>query len=306
MARCRSAAMLTFATGAVLVPSYTAQAQTNKMLDNLADIETMVLFAGMEMVTYPPFTQGGCACNIAVSQIINGDVEFYASGEQWRLNSHADPALYPDMDTQIAWNGNEFQYFIPPAGLLSVSTGALPQANGVALPVMFFSLMEHFMPPDDANPTFVPRLDDVRQVASVSSHSEVEWTAVQVNGLAYERATFPGGVLQGTAYDQIVYVRPLLPGYPERIDRVNQQGEILQRLTFTGYDRFLTGEGSIMYWPTIIKAELLKPDDGSVVAEIKFIIRVLKVNQPSALPPGIFNIDWTAAQRVFLDGEQVQ
>jgi hypothetical protein len=307
MSRFRSDTILIFATGVILVPSYTARAERDEMLQNFTEIERMVLHAGMEMVAHPPFVPGGCdGCDIATSQIINADVEFYASGDQWRLNSYADPALYPGMDTQIAWDGNKFQYFIPPAGLLSISTGELPQSNGVALPILLFSTLEHFIPPDDANPTFVPRLADVRQIASEKSHEEVQWTAVQVDGRAYERATYPGGVFQGTAYDHVVYVRPLLPSYPARIDRVNQEGQVLERMTFTGYDRFLTGDGSLMYWPTVIKAELLKPDDGTVLAEMKFIIRVLKVNDSASLPAGIFNIDWAAAESVFLDGEKVQ
>jgi len=288
--------------GSFLCTTIAVGQDVNEIIEQFEDIDDMTLSAGVEVVV----TEG---CNVgesvATDDIIPGMIDYYANGAHWRVNSSMDPARYGGMDTEISWNGSQFQYLRNDTSVLDITTGIEPADTGMALPNPLFELLSFLEPvPNHARQL---RLTDVKHKAGTTSLANTEWTAVQRDGRTLNRAVFTGGTTEdGVAYEHRLYVRPERPGRPVEIERVDAQGNVLTHFRFDGWDRFVTGDDAVMYWPRSVQMQIRNPATGEACIEMTFSIRGITVNDDTQVPASIFTLPWDQAVIVAVDGIIVQ
>ena len=274
----------------------------DEIINQFQSIDKMTLWAGVEVIIHEDCD----VCeSVIIGNIIPGYVEYYADRANWRVNSFMDPVQYGGMNTVISWNGSQFQYLKNDTGVLDIATGVQPADTGMALPNPLFELLSFLEPAP--NHTRQLRLADVRQKANVSSLLNTQWTGVMRDGRTLHRAVFSGGATDdGVAYEHRLYVRPERPGRPVEIERVDVQGNVLTHFRFDGWDRFITGDKAVMYWPRSVQMQIMNPATGRACIEMTFSIRSITINDAAQVPASTFTIPWTEADTVVIDGGIVQ
>lgn len=245
-------------------------------------------------------TSAVCCVDIEVNTAIEGTMEYWAAGDMYRLKSYMDPAKYPGMDSQVAYDGQHFQLLLNSGSLLTFS--AQDNASVVMmLPNPLLALLQFRYPLTDANAQFRLRLKDVINDVTPDEFWNVNWVIVEEAGRVFERAEFPGGTYEGQPYVHHVFVEPGTQNKLVRIDRVSSEGAVLTSAEFSHYVRIDTPTGPT-FWP---KSVILTTFDvqGNPVAKMSFVITELSLN--AAIPQEIFTISTVGVQTIWDDDLQM-
>ena len=272
------------------------------VVSQFRNVNQLAVSASVEVIVHDP----NDACDGVTPQTaIMGHLRYYTDGTRWRMNSFLDPAKFAGMQTDIAWDGAQFQYFRRDAGVLDVTAGPAPEASGLCLPNPLFELLCHLQPVADPEGGRQARLNDVKSKASTAALlGAAPSTPVERDRRTLSRTVFPGSTYQGRAYQHHVYSRPDRPGVPLEIERVDNQGTVITRSRFDGWDEYATPAGATMVWPRSIRLEIMDPS-GRTSVEMNFSIRSIDINDSAAVPANVFLIDPSEARLVVRDGTAV-
>lgn len=266
------------------------------LYDQYADLNQATVEASVQAYIFDQASEG----EFGVKKLMSGSFDYYVDNSQYRINSHMDPNDYPGMNTDIAFDGTDFQYFERETGVLHITGGEPADGGSVTLPNPLFAPVEFLIPIHEDDPPGPIHIDDVRNATANASASGVTWTPVQLDGRSYERAVFPGSVYYGQDYDYHVLVYNGERHRPRRIERVADDGTVLSRTTLEHYKRIVQSDGTVTYWPQQVKMEAFDPVTNDAFGEKTFQIHTLKINE--AVPAGTFTIDWSEAGAVLNDG----
>jgi hypothetical protein len=225
---------------------------------------------------------------------VEGQLDYLASGDNYRINSYLEPDKAPGMQTQVAWDGQKFQL------LLSNGTLSCSSRNSASLlpilPNPLLELLQFRYPLTDENYRFDISLKDVRDDRIPDEFFNVVWTRVEEGDRILERAVFPGGTYEDQTYVHQVYTLPGHRNMPVRIDRVTKSGRITSA-EFSDYVRLESSQGPT-FWPRNVV--LLAFDlDGIEAGRISYAIGNLAVNTEH--PKAAFVLDPAAATRIWDD-----
>ena len=224
-------------------------------------------------------------------------LSYWAEGDLYRYNSHADRQQFPGMHTEVAYDGRHFQMLFS-TGTLTFSA----QESSAQLPILPNPLLEVLQfryPVTDTNRHSRLRLKDVCRDRVPAAFFQREWTIVEEGGRRLEKAVFPGGIYDGQEYESHVYVAPDARNKPLRIDRVTAQ-RTLTTSVFSDYLRVETPGGSTD-WPRAVEIRAFDTQ-GREAVRISFTLSVLEVNE--TVSSEVFVIDQENAARVWDDDRQ--
>ena len=233
----------------------------------------------------------------ADSDPIPGRFEYWATGDRYRISSYVDSQRYPEMQTQVAFDGQMFQ-LLRSDGTLSHSADDTSALLPV-LPNPLLELLQFCYPLSDATAQFDIRLKDVQSDGAAQRFDSVQWSMVREGDRSLERAILPGATYEERAYLHYVYVAPGSRHMPLRIDRVTDTGRITST-EFFDYER-VQGQGGPTFWPRRI---VLRAYDsqGREAGNISFSIDHIAVD--AEIRDGAFSIDPHTAQRIWDDSRQ--
>lgn len=226
-----------------------------------------------------------------LSAPLDGQFEYWATGDKYYLKSWAEPDKYPGIQTEVAYDGEKFQ-LLRSDGTLSVSS----TDSDTLLPVLpnpLWELVRFRYPVTDQNAGAELKFNAIKQDDVPESFWEVDWHSVPEFGQPLERAVFPGGSFEGKSYVHHVYAPEDEHHKPVRIDRVRPDGLLLTRTEFSNYQQV-----SGAWWPYQIVLRAFD-DAGKSVGYIAYTVTELEIN-PS-IPSGVFTIPPASAARVWDD-----
>lgn len=225
-----------------------------------------------------------------------GYLEYWVSGERYRVNSWVDPAKLPGLVVQVAYDGEQFQVLLSD-GTLSVSrkgdrTWALP-----VLPDPLLELLQVHYPLGDDNANTVLRFKDVQQREPRRvDFSALQWQRATVGDRLVERAVSPGAVYEGRPYEFAIYVpygarRPIY-----RIERASDR-RLLTRTEFAEWGPVMTDNGPVDL-PHSVRLWAFNDSEETAI-DIAFVITQLEVDAEP--PPAVFALDPAQARQVWDD-----
>ncbi len=273
-----------------LEPATTTNNDIQELVNQCVEVNTMHFVSTVQGRVFAPDPESGLDEG-ANGAIMNGTLEYWAAGDMYRLKSYLDPSFAYGVDTEIAYDGQLFQYFDKRINTLSVSSIDTAMM-GLSLPHPLLEWLQFAYPMTDDNAQYRKRLKDVK--ANPPDLTGAQWTVVQQGESLVEQAFFPGGTYDDVDYTYRVTVIPGDRRKPIRIDRVNSIGNVLTTAVFSNFEHI--PEGSNSQWPRSIVLRTFG-GDGSILAEMSFVITELSVNDP--IPPMACTIDWHEAARVW-------
>lgn len=240
-------------------------------------------------------TRSECGVIGPPGQPIPGQLDYWSAAERYRVSSYVDPARFPGMQTDVAYDGRRFQ-LLRSDGTLSYSE----HDHGTLLPVLsnpLLALLTFRYPLTDENYQFELRLKDVQSDQPPKGFFDVEWVNVEEGGRTLERAEFPGGTYEGRTYVHYVYALPGHRNAPVRIERVTTDGVVMTSAEFSDYCQVDSRNGPTC-WPRQVVLRAMD-SDGSEAVRITYEIDTLQVDAP--IPDEVFVIDPQAAARIWDD-----
>jgi len=242
--------------------------------------------------------QPACAIPVPADSLsvpIAGRLEFRASdARHWTL-SQVDQEHMPWMSVEVAYDGTKYQ-LLRSDGTLSIgpvdSAAILP-----ALPNPVMQLVQFRYPLNDANAATEFRLQDVWNDQVPESFWNVSWEQIVENGFVREAAVFPGGVYEGRSYVHRVIVPVTRRRTPVRIERIDDQGNLLTSAEFSDYRKITTVSGD-GWWPHRIVLKAFA-ESNVMVGQIAHTITDLSVD--ATMSQESFVIDPSKAARVWDD-----
>jgi hypothetical protein len=297
----REPAVLEAPLGARDLSSLFARFQFISSLHFLADAEIVLSPAALSRcigpAIEPPNAIVGDNNLTTIVPAIFGRMEYWMSGDRYRVNNYVDPSLYPGMDTQFAYDGQRFQLLRPSAGTLSYCS----QDNNdilMTLPNPILELIQFCYPVTDADFQRRLRLKDVVHAQAPVELQNIAWEAIRSDGRALHRAQFPGGTYEGRNYVHDVYTLPSSHDKPRRIDRITADGTRITSSEFSRYLEVATADGPA-FWPQRI---VLRAFDGNGIqaGKISFSITEFSMNDPAR--QDVFTISTEGVEHVW-DGD---
>jgi hypothetical protein len=283
----------------VCQPVYGVQQQESPDLSDLLrqfqSVSSLHFVADVEMFVQPTAEEMREAITTDVP--VFAEFQYWAEGDRYRINSHADRQQFPGMHTEVAYDGSMFQLLLSTGTLIHSareSQGLLP-----VLPNPLLEVLQFRYPVTDTNRDSRLRLKDVCSDRVPADFFQREWAITEEGGRSFERAVFPGGIYDGQEYECHAYVTPGARNRPVRIDRVNAQRTLTTSI-FSDYLRVETPAGPT-YWPQHVEIRAFD-SQGREAVRMSYTISVLEVNADIA--PEVFVIDEANAARVWDDDRQ--
>jgi hypothetical protein len=217
---------------------------------------------------------------------MRGAFEFDASGEKWRKRSVVEPGRAMSMDTEIAYDGETYQYADRTAGLLSIARGTDQRNRGMALPNPLVLMGQWLVPRHDEDPQDVT-LGMLRNAAESFDIERVRWE---------KREGEVFGILPGAASsfgDYDVRITPPREGEAAIIElMVCDSGEAFSRTRLSDW-RDVAGKR----WPHRLDIDLVDPVKSQPVGVMRMTITSLTHDEPG----DVFTLDRDAFGRVWSD-----
>ncbi len=229
-----------------------------------------------------------------------GSYHYCATGDRYRIKSFVDPARYPGLNTEAAFDGEQFTMSREAGSAVSHGSGD----NAVLLPTLpnpMFELLQFRYPVTDDNADLRLRFRDIQADAVPAAFWDVAWTPIEEDGVQLQRASFPGGTYEGRDYVHHLYAAPGAPRTPVRIERVASDGTTLTSSEFSHYSVIDTPHGPT-YWPGTVVLRAFDAD-GDEVGEISYVISDLAVNHD--IPQAATTVDTETALSIWDDDLQV-
>ncbi len=206
------------------------------------------------------------------NKAVSGDVglEFWASGEKYRVKSHASPALGLADDVEVAYDQAAYQVFDPSASVLHVSRHEITPAP-ISIP----------------NPLFLPLEflgNHVSRLAELSNRDA--WSQS-------ERMS-PGGHIEHKdhAYDVrfSTFAKTMVPTSITRTENGVKTLEIEA-------SRFVTPASEVGPLPTSLKINAYAQDGATRIMEAVLNVETLEINQE--VPDSVFKIEVGGVKKVW-------
>lgn len=228
-----------------------------------------------------------------------GHLEYWASGDQYWIDSQVDPDRLPGLQTTTAFDGQRFQLLIGSTGLLLTRLND-PQTIVPTVENPLLALLQFRYPLTDDNAHHQLGLEDIQEDVIPDSFWTVEWVPVNDNGRELERAVFPGGVWEQRAYTFNVLALPGARNRPVRIDRVALDGRVYTTMQFLDYQRADTAGGSA-WWPQQVIMQAFD-EQGNFFGKTTYWLVALNIDSP--LAPEFFRIPVECADFVWDDDQR--
>jgi len=225
---------------------------------------------------------------------VKGRLEYWAAGASYRVNSYLDPAQYPGMNTQIAFDGNQFQMLLPSSSVFVHAAGDKDDAVAQLPNPLIDLLLQFRYPVTDEWIAKRIRLSDVKADQIPPEFWNVTWEPVQVEGRILDRAEFPGGTYEGTPYVHHVYAASGEHGEPVRVDRV-AGGNVLSSTEFA-HDYDVPSPSGMTTWPRSVDVRAYDAS-GNLAIQASFVITEFQLD-PS-IDPSVFVINPTNVEHVW-------
>lgn len=224
---------------------------------------------------------------------IEARYSYVAKGSKYRIVSRWNRAT-PDMDWEVAWDGRRFLELDRRTHTMQVIPHNTHQSvellrNPLLTPLTFLSIggMRHG--------GWGLRLHWVQQ-------QTIEQRAIRLARWSHGRrgaaATFPGRIYYWKIpFKFRVRFERRIPFLPACIERVAENGVVLDRIDFVKYKKIPLGDGKVFYAPWRFKRQWELPHRGLVFhTEIDRITRCA-INQ--LIPPGSFTISFREAKSIY-------
>jgi hypothetical protein len=264
-------------------------------------IDVMAFDANVSVAIMTP-VPAECTCVFSASppsSPINGAYVHRVSGEKYRCDSYLDDTTISEMQTQVAYDGDDYQ-LLRSDGTLSIRSQDTAQLLAI-LPNPIVELIQFCYPLTNATNATMVRIKDVVEDEIPSSFFDIEWVTVQDGSRELKRAVFPGGDYEGSEYQHYVYADEATLNQPVRIDRVTSTGNITSA-EFFDYIRYDVGEIKA-FWPTTIILRGYDPTTHEEAVSITYEITYIELEEP--MDDEVFVIDAAYAARVWDDDLEV-
>jgi len=247
--------------------------------DQLVNVDLYSLHADVTVLLHEQIDP-----RVTVGESIMGSYEFHCDGDKWRKRSYLDSQHYPGMNTDIAYDGEVYQYCTPEDGRVALSfDGGDERAIGVSLPNPILALNQYMTAREvleDLDQT--PSVQ--RAVASGANLSDLQWKAGdEPSSVRGALPAKPGG-----ASVTNVLVLADDAQSPVRIERM-VGSSLMQRTVFSEWDDRVDQDGEVSTWPTSIRFESYHPGSGDLVGSIEMKITEFSVTENTR--PFLINLD---------------
>ncbi len=258
------------------------QFKTVSSLEFAADVR-ILLFQNSE----------GCSA-VQPNVKIDGWVRFMSSGERYRYQCYADPARYPGIQTEVAYDGSDLQILLS-TGLLIVSS----ENHDTLLPTLPNPLIEwlqYAYPVDDARKDREPRWDRIHLDPVPTGIANVDWLTELDDGVPVFKTILPGGTHEGIPYQHSI----LMDARGPRAASVIERRSPARVITRSEFSHFLICESADMVrvWPQKIRLKAYA-DDGGLAVIMDYELYELKIDGPTRDED--FRIPHSAASRVWIE-----
>ncbi len=242
-------------------------------------------------------TAPSCCINTIPGSTLTGQIEYWSSGDRYRINNYFSPDEYPGMDIQFAYDGNQFYLYRPGARTLSFSNQ--DNARFMSLPNPMLELVRFCYPLTDANAQDRLRFKDVAADAVPNALQTAVWESASLeDGSSVQMSTFKGGVYEGRKYVHHLYAAPGAHNRPMRMERVSEDGTMTST-EFSDYFEVRAADGRSTHWPRVVVMRAFDDATGSEVLTIKY--RLSEFSLDGDIPSSVFRIDSDVADQVWDD-----
>ena len=264
------------------------QAYMESLTKQLATIEQCSLRADVRVTFFVPVHP-----QIPVGETIEGSFAYDASGDKWRKRSYLDSAKYPQMNTDIAYNGEVYQYAAPDEDMVTLSfDGGDNKAMGMCLPNPLIALGQSLIAEDGDTGKDIT-LTELRTLARAHKPQDVIWTEQQ----AKTTGTLAGAMYAGMPYTNKIII-PATAGTPLVMERVSEAtGSLLARTSFSDWRTEPSAEGTEHHWPRNVCFESFDPATGQIAAQMVMNIHSLSFSETHET----FLIDLDQTSSIWLD-----
>ena len=206
-----------------------------------------------------------------------------------------DPALYPGMNTEIAFNGEVYQYFTPDDGRLAMAfTGGDRRPLGMTLPNPLAGAAQ-FMVPFNATPNDIP-FPVIRNAASGFDPHVASWMQ-SADGESVV-GVFPGGSLDLLELEH--HFSYSGEGEPVVIEtRVAANDAVLTRITIDEFQA-VAAAGVTHILPHVVTFDGIDPSTGQPGARLEMRIQQIVVDG-FAVDGDAFDIDLDQVSSICVD-----
>lgn len=224
-----------------------------------------------------------------------GHLEYWGKGNLFHIQTETDSRLGLLGNTEIAYDGETYQRFLPDSSILTLQDGNNQQV--MALPNPLFLPVDFLSRDTDACPFCALRLSDLQASSTWESVRSTFGEAMKLGDGDLEMVSIPGGEKKGRTFSHRVTLAAEPAGFPlASIDRVTPDGKKLMTLRFPETDTF-RGAGVVATLPRIIDITIYDETKTSVSAEVRYFISELTLNQP--LGQEAFQIDRSKAEHIW-------
>jgi hypothetical protein len=264
-----------------------------------AQISSLSVSAAVEYLLDPALPACGGPAGISIT----GTYSFSAKDQMWRSRSFLDHPEVKDLRTEVAYDGNMFQYHVLDDDVLGVSFGSDDRAAGMILPNPLFAAVQFLIPVSDTNASETERLSDIQDAAATANYANLSWTLDPQSRQSLEYTDLPGATHEDHAYFHRVFVLAGQRDKPVRIDRISTTGAVLTRTLLSKYADF----GNGLEFPTSYAMILYDPASGAESGRIEMSLDAYGANTAvtEALDSIDFQIPWSLAGRVWLIDNEV-
>lgn len=229
----------------------------------------------------------------ATPNVVDGQITIAVSGSKYRYNVSVNGPTEILTSFEVAYDGVKHQVFDKEARVLTVRNGDT-SVNHIGVPIPFMLPWEFLSRDDDACPLCKPRLADLADPAVWDARIGQMTLLNHDPGTQTTVVRFPGGVLEGKAFDFHVWFKgPAGEQVPERIQRVLPDGRALTEVTLSGYQWF-AGAGGSVYFPTSMAVDAVECQ-----AAVVYHLTAFELAGEQALGSNAFTIDQASARRVW-------
>jgi len=249
------------------------------LADQLINTDRYSLRADVEVVLHEKIDP-----RIVIDEPIHGIYEFNCDGDKWRKRSYLDPQRYPGMNTDIAYNGEVYQYCTPEDGRVALSFGGGDErAIGVSLPNPIAALSQFMTDTEVLADTDQPPRVQKSRVLDADLDTLVWRSDARSSTL---RGAFPAAAVGTDGLNELVLADSARS--PVRIERMNGS-RLMQRTIFSDWNDYVDQDGKVSTWPTTIMFESYHPGSGDLVGSIEMTIIEFSVTESTK--PFLINLD---------------
>jgi hypothetical protein len=245
------------------------------LVHQYAAVESVHIKAKVQVLIYTEDESGPFA---AVGKRINGEYQYRAQNDKYRIVSRLDSESFPSIDNVVAFDGEKFQLLRNDRSVLSFGSGDR-DIGAVVLPNPFLAILSFLYPQDDATWDQVPKLGNVAFTSEIEQRiSNVQWSTQLLSNRELDTASFPGAIMEGVPYTLRIATDIASRSEPLRVDYVsNETGLVIASIELSHFAAAdLGGDNSV--WPRVVEFRAYE-ENGDPLATLKYAVVQLEIGQ---------------------------